>query len=255
MEEISEEAFSFGDDFFDSDPNRSQEKRTVCYQCQRPISVCWCSYLPTSRLNILTAVHILQHPHEEKRRIQTARILELALQEDMVFTYKGSRFNEKKYPKLSSIAKKPTTVLLFPTPDADVLTEDSDNEFIKDIIILDGTWHQARAMYVKNTFLHGIKKVALNISEKSQYVIRTQPTASCVSTVEAVGIALSLIEGKKLFEPLCKPLQAICDFQIQHGSVVHEDKETRILNGTYQKAVSNKTMKQLNKLKQMKDCS
>lgn len=243
-------AFSFGESYFESDSNN--EKREVCIQCRRPITVCWCSYLPKPRLNISTTVHILQHPHEEKRRIQTARILELALPEDMVFTYKGNRFNEKRSPRLFSVVKDPNTALLFPTPDASMLSESEDNKQIKNLLILDGTWHQARAMYVKNTFLHDIRKIALNISEKSQYVIRTQPTASCVSTVEAVGMALSLIESHNVFDPLCKPLQAICEFQIQHGSVIHEDKETRIINGTYEKAVSTKTMKQLSKLKQTK---
>lgn len=49
----------------------------------------------------------------------------------------------------------------------------------------------------------------------SYYVVRTQPHAACLSTVESVALALSKLECQpQLEKTLIKPLVAMCGYQV-----------------------------------------
>lgn len=79
---------------------------------------------------------------------------------------------------------------------------------------------------------------------RSLYVIRTQPSEKCLSTVESAGLAISIMEGDtSIMEKLVQPLKALCTFQIRHGAVEHQDKVTLIELGQYQKPVGKRTVK------------
>uniref|UniRef100_A0A671PN84 tRNA-uridine aminocarboxypropyltransferase n=1 Tax=Sinocyclocheilus anshuiensis TaxID=1608454 RepID=A0A671PN84_9TELE len=79
-------------------------------------------------------------------------------------------------------------------------------------------------------------EVQLRSAPSSQYVIRTQPTNMCVSTLECAAAALSIMEkNHSIQEVLLKPLQALCSFQLQHGAQIHHSKEHLIKNGQYNK--------------------
>lgn len=70
----------------------------------------------------------------------------------------------------------------------------------------------------------------------SKYVIRTQPTDVCLSTVESAAVALSFLENKpQLIDILTRPLEALCQFQLDHGAQKHQSKEFLIKNGLYKR--------------------
>uniref|UniRef100_A0A9L0JK92 tRNA-uridine aminocarboxypropyltransferase n=1 Tax=Equus asinus TaxID=9793 RepID=A0A9L0JK92_EQUAS len=75
-------------------------------------------------------------------------------------------------------------------------------------------------------------QVQLKTSISSQYVIRTQPTNRCLSTLECAAVALSILE-KNIYiqETLLRPLQALCSFQLQHGAQIRLSKEHLLKNG------------------------
>ena len=77
-----------------------------------------------------------------------------------------------RYSQLSHIVKLPNTCILFPGPEAiDLETfrrkfvdkTDTNQPVALNIIILDGTWTQARTIYKENAFLHVLQMVRNNI--------------------------------------------------------------------------------------------
>ncbi|XP_008591792.1 PREDICTED: DTW domain-containing protein 2-like [Galeopterus variegatus] len=78
--------------------------------------------------------------------------------------------------------------------------------------------------------------VQLKTSVSSQYVIRMQPTNTCLSTLECAAVALSILEKNNYIqETLLRPLQALCSFQLQHGARIRLSKEHLLKNGLYPK--------------------
>ena len=86
------------------------------------------------------------------------------------------------------------------------------------LLILDGTWHQARKIWTGSPCLHGVRRVKLCLSSESEYVVRSQPRAGCLSTLECAAHSLARLEGRpEVVDQLLAPLRAMCNSQIHHG--------------------------------------
>lgn len=212
---------------------------------RRPSSVCYCSAIPNPPLCPKSRIILLQHPAEEKRCLRTSTMLCLGLQPRKCLVFKGKRF-PGHYHELEGILSTPNTILLYPSPSAtDIRELTSSNNKPFNIVLIDGTWPQAKAIYTGSPFLHKLKQVKLLTSEVSDYIIRTQPTDGCLSTVETAAITLSILENNDVYKKkLVEPLKAMCEFQLQNGAVSHQSKEFRIKNNTYPKLIG----KRLNKV-------
>lgn len=138
------------------------------------------------------------------------------------------------------------TILLYPGPDA---IDIKDVELLGDhrsynLVMLDGTWSQAKNLYCGNQILSRPTKVQINHDTTSKYVIRTQPTDSALSTLESAAIAISVLEQRpEIVEMLTKPLEALCQFQMEYGAVRHQSKEYKIENGLWNKRLPKKLLK------------
>uniref|UniRef100_A0A665TE27 tRNA-uridine aminocarboxypropyltransferase n=1 Tax=Echeneis naucrates TaxID=173247 RepID=A0A665TE27_ECHNA len=94
-------------------------------------------------------------------------------------------------------------------------------------------------------------EVQLNRTLSSQYVIRTQPSNICLSTLECAAVALSILEqNDDIQEVLLRPLKALCSFQLQHGAQIHHSKEHLLKNGMYDKPMpkNKRKIKRMEKL-------
>ena len=81
-------------------------------------------------------------------------------------------------------------------------------------------------MYKANSYLSELTHLSIDIKQTSKYVIRTQPTDNCLSTIEAVAFCLEQLEGDQdIPGVLLSPLKALCDHQLDHGAKTHVSKE------------------------------
>uniref|UniRef100_A0A8C0QEU0 tRNA-uridine aminocarboxypropyltransferase n=1 Tax=Canis lupus familiaris TaxID=9615 RepID=A0A8C0QEU0_CANLF len=119
----------------------------------RPQKVCLCPFLPLHPLHISTHLYIIQHPAEESKVLRTVPLLAACLPQDKCKVKTGRRFSEERDPELSNVCRKSDTLILYPGAEAANL-----EEFILDsptypstIIIIDGTWSQAKDIFYKNS--------------------------------------------------------------------------------------------------------
>ncbi|XP_069082899.1 tRNA-uridine aminocarboxypropyltransferase 2 [Pleurodeles waltl] len=231
-------------------PVETTTKRPECARCSRPQKVCLCPFLPVHPLSVSTCLYIVQHPAEESRVLRTVPLLAACLPQDKCKVFIGRRFNEERNPELASVCRSPGTLILYPGSEADNLDEVASlsSSSSSSIIIIDGTWSQAKDIFYKNVIFRLPKQVQLKTSISSQYVIRTQPTNTCLSTLECAAVALAIMEkNAAIQETILRPLQALCSFQIQHGAQIHHSKEHLLKNGLYDKPMP----KNKRKLKKM----
>ncbi|KAL9822674.1 LOW QUALITY PROTEIN: tRNA-uridine aminocarboxypropyltransferase 2 [Geothlypis trichas] len=219
------------------EPVECCERRPVCGRCSRPQKVCLCPFLPVHPLKVSTCLYIIQHPAEESRVLRTVPLLAACLPPDKCKILVGRRFNEDRYPELATVCRNPNTLILYPGAEATNLEEVAVISSSPSVmIIIDGTWSQAKDIFYKNSLFRLPKQVQLKPSISSQYVIRTQPTNTCLSTLECAAVALSIMEkNKSIQETILHPLQALCSFQLQHGAQIHHSKEHLLKNGLYDK--------------------
>lgn len=216
------------------------------YHFRRPSSVCFCSSVPNPPLTPQSRIILLQHPAEEKRCLKTSTMLYLGLEYEKCLVFKGKRF-PGHHQELENIFSAPNTILLYPSPTAvDIRELPNSNNNPYNIVLIDGTWPQAKAIYTGSPALHKLKQIKLLTTEVSDYIIRTQPTDGCLSTVETAAITLSILENNDLYKiKLVEPLRAMCEFQLQNGAVSHQSKEFRIKNNSYPKLIGKRLHKVL----------
>lgn len=192
--------------------------RSVCRACSRPSVVCLCSSI--TRLPTRTKVVILQHPRESDVPINTARLCELQLEQ--AERHVGIRLDE--VPALRARLSDPQrpAVLLYPGEGARDLATDAPTGPVT-LVVLDGTWWQAKKLFQNNPELARLPRYSLSPSAPSRYRIRREPAAHCISTIEAIGEALALLEpGGFDREQLLKPFDAMVEHQLHYAEARSE---------------------------------
>lgn len=184
--------------------------RSVCSGCARPSVVCLCASI--RRISTRTRVVILQHPRESDVRINTARLVELQLE-------RAERHVAVKLAEVPAFAARLSDpaappILLYPGPDARDLAEAPPAGPVT-LVVLDGTWWQAKKLFQQNPELTRLPRYSLSPSAPSRYRIRREPAVHCVSTIEAIGQALSLLEPPGFDrEAWLLPFEAMVEHQL-----------------------------------------
>ncbi len=180
--------------------------RANCYRCRKPEALCLCAR--TRSVSNRTRVVILQHRRERDHAVGTARIARLGLGSMSLEEVTGSG----SCPPLSDDA-----ALLFPGPAARDLTTLQAHERPRDLVVLDGTWRHAKQMLRDNPWLSGLRQVRLAPTTPSNYRIRLQPAAHCVSTIESIVAALRILEPETAgLDGLLDVFDSMIDDQIVH---------------------------------------
>lgn len=182
--------------------------RARCYDCHRPGAYCLCHLIEP--IENSTEILILQHPRERAHAFNTARLAERSLQGARMKVGYGTDLakDEELNRELADCG------LLYPRPGALDLSQVPESERPKKLVVLDGTWHHARAMYRDMPVLHGLTHYTLPAGQVSAFRIRKQPKDYCLSTVEAIHSALVCMEPETPgLDRLLKPFEVM---QQQH---------------------------------------
>ncbi len=184
---------------FRTDPRAKQkfERSTACENCFRPENACICGKVVQSG-NALRVV-ILQHPQEQFKSLNSARLTHLSLKNSAIHvglswpSFKQLAGPEEKpsqwgvlylKPDSKPDAKKTTRPLISHTPKRQPLV---DTSILKGLIALDGTWKQSKALWWRNSWLLKLNRISLNPDDPS---LRPQVKSEGLSTLEAVAFAL-----------------------------------------------------------------
>ena len=187
------------------------EARPTCLRCRRPESSCYCRDLPVIASD--TRVVILQHPRERDMPIGTGRMASLCLPNSELHI--GVYWEDT--PVLRRALANPCLppALLYPSQEPGE-AQPTRLPGPVTLIALDGTWAQTKKMLRENPTLAQLPRVAFNPAVPSEYRIRREPKPTCVSTIEALAMALGVLEGKpKRFAPLLTTFRGMIDRQIE----------------------------------------
>ena len=182
----------------------------MCWRCRRPVRVCYCAAVQP--IETRTRVVILQHPRESDVPINTARIAELSLSNSTLHVGLDFATDRELRAALSNEAAPP--VLLYPSDDAKDLAKEAPPGPVT-LVVIDGTWWQASKLFKLNPFLHSLPRYGLAPTEESRYRIRKEPAAHCLSTIEALEAALTVLESRPGgFPELLKPFDTMVETQL-----------------------------------------
>lgn len=193
--------------------------RAMCDRCRRPASVCYCAHLVS--LETRTRVLLLQHPRERKTPIGTARLAHLCLPASELHV--GVSFDDDAAVRAAfaqaEAAGRPA-YLLFPGAKAVDLADANVRGPIT-LVVVDGTWWQARKLLKRNAVLAALPQIRFTPPAPSRYRIRREPAEDCVATVEALAHVLGALEGEpERFASLLRPFEAMVDTQLHYATHV-----------------------------------
>jgi DTW domain-containing protein YfiP len=175
----------------------------ACERCQKTPELCVCSSLQS--LKTKHHVLILQHPQEPDKDLGSARLAHLSLPNSTLKVglswpnltkALGREAQPSKWAVLylgSGVKGKATAERLqFVSKAGAPVAPPSDG--IEGIVILDGTWSQAKALWWRNAWLLKLKRVVLIPKSKSLYrELRREPRGECLSTIESLAEALGAL--------------------------------------------------------------
>lgn len=168
----------------------------VCARCFLKLEWCVCAKLPQIWTN--TEIVVVRHITEEWLTSNTARLASLMLGNLRVLRYGGGeRFDAR--PLLGQ-----GTLLLTPDANSAELAQAP-----RRLVLLDGTFRQARRMYKKIPELHDLQSYSLRVTTHRLHGLRRAPRSDGLSTLEAIAHALAHFEAPELATPL---LDAYAEF-------------------------------------------
>jgi DTW domain-containing protein YfiP len=154
--------------------------------------LCVCALIPSPRIETRTRLVLLIHRFEDRKPTNTGRLAAECLENSVVLV----RGHEAQ--PTPPFAWDPGTqpLLLFPhegaTPLADVRL---DPERPVTLVVPDGNWRQASKVRQRVPGLRDLPCVGLPVGERSVHRLRAEAHEAGLSTIEAIGRAMGLLEG------------------------------------------------------------
>jgi DTW domain-containing protein YfiP len=181
-----------------------------CPRCGKPEPLCICDSV--APLENRLALVILQHPQEQDRALGTARLTALHFKNALVKV-------GLSWPSLQKIVGRDVdpqrwAILYLGSARAADLGDDRDIivvdrkggaeegqsgilKSIEGVVVLDGTWSQAKALWWRNPWMLKCRRVILGPAQASRYGnLRREPRSDGLSTLEAAGMLMARLEKR-----------------------------------------------------------
>lgn len=181
----------------------------VCQTCLKPNHLCICEAVDPVKNGVFLL--ILQHPQEKRENLGTAHIahlqfansaLKVGLSWPNLKRILGREVDYKRWGvlylgpvKADNPAARTEIAIVdkngVPQRDSDQLLAD-----LEGVIVLDGTWSQAKTLWWRNAWLLKCRRIVLHPQFRSLYgQARKEPRRESVSTLEASAFLMARLDG------------------------------------------------------------
>jgi len=180
-------------------------QRAECPDCGKPPSLCLCDNAKplANRIELL----ILQHPQEQDRLLGTARLavrhleratLKTGLSWPTLAKALGRPVDPKRWGVLylgsltAAALPRERDIVAIDSKGAPLADQDQALGEIEGVIVLDGSWSQAKTLWWRNPWVLKCRRLALNPKQRSRYgKLRREPRREGLSSLEAAALALA----------------------------------------------------------------
>ncbi|MDX2144589.1 MAG: tRNA-uridine aminocarboxypropyltransferase [Rhodospirillaceae bacterium] len=194
--------------------NENAEITAQCAKCRKPQALCVCQGLTAISNKI--GVLILQHPQEQDVDLGTARLTALSLSNAVLkvglsWPNLTKAWGRTADPKRWAVLYLGSASAAQALADREIVAVDKKGQAIdhqdailseiQGIILLDGSWSQAKAIWWRNPWLLKCRRIILAPQRPSRYgKLRKEPRREGLSTIEAAALVLSRLEGREEIE-------------------------------------------------------
>lgn len=204
----------------------TEATQPLCPRCQKPTALCVCAALGAYKGDL--AVLVLRHPQERDQVLGTARMIELQVPKSRIVTglswrnlsaALGRDANPHEWgvlyqgPKTDRPQRGAPPVTAVDRKGQPLANQEAELESLHGIIVLDGTWSQAKTLWWRNPWLLKCRRLVLTPQRPSAYgKLRREPRRDSLSTLEAAALALSKIDGDAaIYDRLTAPLRLLVE--------------------------------------------
>ena len=195
----------------------------LCARCQKMPELCVCSSIAS--IDTKHKVLILQHPQEPDKELGSARLAHLCLPGSRLaiglsWPNLKKAWGEETDPREwivlylgSAKPHVPRGVALVCVDRKGKVRADSTKllEQSKGLVLIDGTWSQAKTLWWRNAWLTKLKRAVLVPPRPSLYgKLRREPRREGLSTIEAAAYSLAELEhAPQLVDQLLAPFKLL----------------------------------------------
>jgi DTW domain-containing protein YfiP len=181
-----------------------------CARCLKPVALCICDTVEPIDNRI--ALLILQHPQEQERALGTARLtalhfrnatLKIGLSWPSLTKALGRPVDPQRWAVLylgsahAAQLAPGRDVVVLDRKGAALPDQDAALAAVEGVIVLDGTWSQAKTLWWRNAWMLKCRRVVLGPSRPSRYgKLRREPRRDGLATIEAAALLLSRLEKR-----------------------------------------------------------
>ena len=195
-------------------PDRVPPSDQDCARCGKPAALCICATI--APIDNRIALLILQHPQEQDRELGTARLTALHLKHatlriGLSWPSLSKALGEPADPKrwavlyLGSVSRRDLPrdreVIAVDSKGRPIADQDRALQGIEGVVLLDGTWSQAKTLWWRNPWVLKCRRIVLNPQQRSRYgALRREPRREGLSTLEAAALTLSHLAAQPEIE-------------------------------------------------------